>query len=132
MRVFRTSADRESNLLEAVLWHGGEAEASRQQVLKMNREARAELGEVLGLLLGELGDPIADHLHRHRRGLWSGAQGLAAQEWAYVQDYADAKSVVVEEILALLLDQNLHEVAEWFGSRSQRPDLIAPPRENGK
>ena len=25
---------------------------------------------------------------------------LAAQEWAYVQDYADAKSVVVEEILA--------------------------------
>jgi inner membrane protein len=32
----------------------------------------------------------------------------------------------------VLLDQNLHEVAEWFGSRSQRPDLMAPPRENGK
>jgi hypothetical protein len=32
----------------------------------------------------------------------------------------------------VLLDQNLHEVAEWFGTRSQRPDLIAPPRENGK
>jgi inner membrane protein len=32
----------------------------------------------------------------------------------------------------VLLDQNLHEVAEWFGSRSQRPDLIAPPRETGK
>jgi inner membrane protein len=31
----------------------------------------------------------------------------------------------------VLLDQNLHEAAEWFGSRSQRPDLIAPPRENG-
>jgi CxxC motif-containing protein (DUF1111 family) len=24
-------------VLEAILWHGGEAEASRQQVLKMNR-----------------------------------------------------------------------------------------------
>ena len=32
----------------------------------------------------------------------------------------------------VLLDQNLHEVAEWFGSRSQRPDLLAPSRENGK
>jgi inner membrane protein len=32
----------------------------------------------------------------------------------------------------LLLDQDLHEVAEWFGSRSQRPDLMQPPRENEK
>ncbi len=27
----------------------------------------------------------------------------------------------------LLLDSNLHEVAEWFGMRSQIPDLITPP-----
>ncbi len=32
----------------------------------------------------------------------------------------------------LLLDQNLHEVAEWFGSRSQRPDIFGPQREKGK
>ena len=34
---------RARSVLEAFLWHGGEAEASRQQVLKMNREARAAL-----------------------------------------------------------------------------------------
>jgi CxxC motif-containing protein (DUF1111 family) len=34
---------RARSVLEAILWHGGEAEASRQQVLKMNREARAAL-----------------------------------------------------------------------------------------
>jgi inner membrane protein len=32
----------------------------------------------------------------------------------------------------VLLDQNLLEVAEWFGSRSQRPDLLGTPRDNGK
>lgn len=34
---------RADGVLEAVLWHGGEAEASRQQVLKMNRADRAAL-----------------------------------------------------------------------------------------
>ncbi len=34
---------RADGVLEAVLWHGGEAEASRQQVLKMNRAERAAL-----------------------------------------------------------------------------------------
>ena len=34
---------RAEGVLEAVLWHGGEAEASRQQVLKMNRAERAAL-----------------------------------------------------------------------------------------
>ena len=32
----------------------------------------------------------------------------------------------------VLLDKNLQEVAEWFGTRSQRPDLMTPPPENGK
>ncbi len=32
----------------------------------------------------------------------------------------------------VLLDQNLHEIAEWFGSRSQRPDLLGPQREKGE
>ena len=31
------------NLLEAVLWHGGEAEPARQQVLRFNAEQRAAL-----------------------------------------------------------------------------------------
>jgi hypothetical protein len=31
----------------------------------------------------------------------------------------------------VLLDQNLHEVAEWFGSRAQRPDVFGPQREKG-
>ena len=34
---------RARNLLEAVLWHGGEAEPSRQQVLRFNAEQRAAL-----------------------------------------------------------------------------------------
>ncbi|EYC50477.1 thiol oxidoreductase [Hylemonella gracilis str. Niagara R] len=34
---------RAKGVLEAVLWHGGEAEASKQQVLKMNAEQRAAL-----------------------------------------------------------------------------------------
>lgn len=34
---------RADGVLEAILWHGGEAEASRQQVLKMNRADRAAL-----------------------------------------------------------------------------------------
>ncbi|APW39145.1 thiol oxidoreductase [Rhodoferax koreense] len=34
---------RARNTLEAILWHGGEAEASRQQVLKMKREERDAL-----------------------------------------------------------------------------------------
>ncbi len=34
---------RADGVLEAVLWHGGEAEASKQQVLKMNRAERAAL-----------------------------------------------------------------------------------------
>jgi inner membrane protein len=29
----------------------------------------------------------------------------------------------------VLLDQNLHEVAAWFGSRSQRPDLLGEQKE---
>jgi inner membrane protein len=32
----------------------------------------------------------------------------------------------------VLLDQNLHEVAEWFGSRAQRPDVFGPQREKRK
>jgi inner membrane protein len=32
----------------------------------------------------------------------------------------------------VLLDQNLHEMAEWFGSRAQRPDVFGPQREKGK
>jgi len=32
----------------------------------------------------------------------------------------------------VLLGQDLHAVAEWFGSRSQRPDLMQPPQENEK
>jgi len=34
---------RARNTLEAILWHGGEAEASRQQVLKMKRDERDAL-----------------------------------------------------------------------------------------
>ena len=34
---------RARNLLEAILWHGGEAEASRQRVVAMTREERAAL-----------------------------------------------------------------------------------------
>jgi CxxC motif-containing protein (DUF1111 family) len=34
---------RADGVLEAILWHGGEAEASKQQVLKMNRAERAAL-----------------------------------------------------------------------------------------
>lgn len=34
---------RARNLLEAILWHGGEAEHSRQQVLAMSKEERAAL-----------------------------------------------------------------------------------------
>jgi CxxC motif-containing protein (DUF1111 family) len=34
---------RANGVLEAVLWHGGEAEAAKQQVLKMNRAERAAL-----------------------------------------------------------------------------------------
>lgn len=34
---------RARGVLEAVLWHGGEAESSKQQVLKMNRGERAAL-----------------------------------------------------------------------------------------
>jgi len=34
---------RARGVLEAILWHGGEAEASRQQVLKMNKAERAAL-----------------------------------------------------------------------------------------
>ena len=34
---------RARNLLEAVLWHGGEAEPARQQVLQFNAEQRAAL-----------------------------------------------------------------------------------------
>jgi CxxC motif-containing protein (DUF1111 family) len=34
---------RARSVLVAILWHGGEAQASRQQVLKMNREARQAL-----------------------------------------------------------------------------------------
>ncbi|UXY15914.1 c-type cytochrome [Chitiniphilus purpureus] len=34
---------RARNLMEAVLWHGGEAEASKQYVLKLNRQDRANL-----------------------------------------------------------------------------------------
>lgn len=32
----------------------------------------------------------------------------------------------------VLLDQNLNEVAAWFGSRAQRPDVFGPQRENRK
>jgi CxxC motif-containing protein (DUF1111 family) len=34
---------RARNVLEAILWHGGEAEASKQQVTKMKREERNAL-----------------------------------------------------------------------------------------
>jgi CxxC motif-containing protein (DUF1111 family) len=34
---------RARNLLEAVLWHGGEASAAQQQVLSFNAEQRAAL-----------------------------------------------------------------------------------------
>jgi CxxC motif-containing protein (DUF1111 family) len=34
---------RARNLLEAVLWHGGEAEPARQQVLQFNAGQRAAL-----------------------------------------------------------------------------------------
>ena len=34
---------RARNLLEAILWHGGEAEAAKQQVLAFNAEERAAL-----------------------------------------------------------------------------------------
>ena len=34
---------RARNLLEAILWHGGEAEAAKQRVVKMTREERAAL-----------------------------------------------------------------------------------------
>jgi len=34
---------RARNLLEAVLWHGGEAQASQQQVLKLSKKQRLEL-----------------------------------------------------------------------------------------
>ena len=34
---------RARNLLEAILWHGGEAEAAKQQVLKFDADERAAL-----------------------------------------------------------------------------------------
>ena len=34
---------RARNLLEAILWHGGEAEAARDRVVVMTREERAAL-----------------------------------------------------------------------------------------
>ena len=34
---------RARNLLEAILWHGGEAEAAKQRVVDMTREERAAL-----------------------------------------------------------------------------------------
>ena len=34
---------RARNLLEAILWHGGEAEASKERVVAMTREERAAL-----------------------------------------------------------------------------------------
>jgi CxxC motif-containing protein (DUF1111 family) len=34
---------RARNLLEAILWHGGEAEAARQSVVRMSRTQRRQL-----------------------------------------------------------------------------------------
>ena len=34
---------RARNLLEAILWHGGEAEAAKQQVLRFDSDERAAL-----------------------------------------------------------------------------------------
>jgi CxxC motif-containing protein (DUF1111 family) len=34
---------RARNVLEAILWHGGEAEKSKQAVMQMNAEERAAL-----------------------------------------------------------------------------------------
>ncbi len=39
---------------------------------------------------------------------------LAAREWEYVQDYADAKSAVVEEILASSVERPRSRVADEF------------------
>lgn len=41
---------RARNLLEAVLWHGGEAQAAQQQVLSFNAEQRAALLAFLNAL----------------------------------------------------------------------------------
>ncbi len=41
---------RARNLLEAVIWHGGEAEAARQHVIQMTKEERAALLTFLGSL----------------------------------------------------------------------------------
>jgi GrpB-like predicted nucleotidyltransferase (UPF0157 family) len=53
---------------------------------------------VIALLLGfRAGLPPHDH---DRDRYAAVKQELAARRWRYVQDYADAKSEVVEEILA--------------------------------
>ncbi|MFC3149541.1 di-heme oxidoredictase family protein [Litoribrevibacter euphylliae] len=41
---------RARNVMEAVLWHGGEAEQSKQSVLKMSKQERAHLVEFLNSL----------------------------------------------------------------------------------
>ena len=41
---------RARNLLEAILWHGGEAEEAKQQVIRMTREERESLLAFLGSL----------------------------------------------------------------------------------
>lgn len=41
---------RARGMLEAILWHGGEAEASRQQVLKINKTQRDALVKFVELL----------------------------------------------------------------------------------
>ncbi|QNM97297.1 di-heme oxidoreductase family protein [Chitinimonas koreensis] len=41
---------RARNLLEAVLWHGGEAEAAKQQVLKLSKQDRENLVQFLSSL----------------------------------------------------------------------------------
>ncbi|MFP3354026.1 di-heme oxidoredictase family protein, partial [Pseudoalteromonas sp. SIMBA_153] len=38
---------RARTLMEAVLWHGGEAEKQKQQVLKLDKQGRAELNAFL-------------------------------------------------------------------------------------
>jgi CxxC motif-containing protein (DUF1111 family) len=38
---------RARTLMEAVLWHGGEAKKQQQQVLKLDKQGRAELNAFL-------------------------------------------------------------------------------------
>ena len=38
---------RARNLMEAVLWHGGEAKAQQQRVLKLDEQGRSELSAFL-------------------------------------------------------------------------------------